>query len=952
MATGSVSDLVARLRSGLAGARGEGLAPRPVARLQEGDLRHVGILFLDVRGFTGIAEQLAPDELSLFIHQTVFQSFAAAIEDHRGVVLQFLGDAIFAIFPPAQARIDPREMACRAALSILEQVEAIRPVCEEARLELAVRIGVNYGKIALSKVSVGERQEWTGAGDAINVTKRLESVAPPNSALVLDELAEAMRDRFAFTSFGRQTLKGKSEERELFVLGPAHTDLVQTASALPTVLVGRQSELEALHGSLREGAVVLEGEAGIGKSRLSDEGQSQAEVVAIRAQCIPYGRQLYGALVAWMRGLHLRLGLDVTGLVQLLEAPGQLEPRARQLQVQLAFKTFFHAAARTAEGQGIHLALRLEDAQWIDEGSLGVIRFLYQAEGPLPLVITSRTPLDWLEPRLELRLGPLDTEAMSELLDQLVGARLEPESRRVLLDRAAGNPFVLGELVAEARQRGGLVAGPAGLELTAEARAELPASLEGAVLARVDRLEPELKSVLQMAAVLGREFTVVNLRRVCQGAGLDLTDQLPRLEQAGFLQTSTRPRTGWDDAGELYVFADGLVQEVVAGSLLVQNRRLLHRLALEVLEPEHLASPARLSYHAEEAQDWGRALTYHMAQARLAFEGSHFRAALAALAGAEEAVGHLRGLEHSRLEILLVRLETQEQLSHFDEALELAAQGLEGSAAFPDLQVQFAARKGLVLLRKSRLDEAEECLRALEVQGELLADVQYAWGSVDFDRGRYDDAREHFVASREAGNSRQRARALRSLAFVALALGDVAAAVDQLQHAQVLARALQDVRMEGNLVGSLGLAHQKAGRLEEACAAFQEALECSRLSQDLANQSIWWVNQGNVLLGLARLDEAEKAFSEAMELAGKSGYPAVEVEARVGLAGIASLRGEADQAAALASQAAREAAELGLPVLEGQACLLLSRLGDGPARSRARELALATGDDTLATALD
>lgn len=949
MASGSVQDLVARLRTGLAGARKEG--PRPAARpgLQEGDLRHVAILFLDVRGFTGIAEQLAPDELSLFIHQTVFQSFSEAIAEHRGVVLQFLGDAIYAIFPPTVARIDPREMACRAALAILQQVEAILPVCREANLDIAVRIGVNYGKIALSKVQVGERQEWTGAGDAINVAKRLETAAPPNSALVLDELKEAMEERFHFTSFGRQTLKGKSEERELFVLGPARAHLHQTDN-IPTVeMVGRQKELSALQEALSEGATVLEGEAGIGKSRLADE----ARFMGVRAQCIPYGRQLYGALLAWMRGLHLRLGMEVDKLQELLESQKQLDPRARQLQVQLAFKSFFHEAAREAEKKGIQLALRLEDAQWLDEGSQGVLRFLYQGSGPLPLVVTTRIPLDWLEPRLVLKLEPLDAESMARLLDSLLGLAVADGTRQVLLDRAAGNPFVLGELVAQARECQGLVHGPEGLDLTEEAREQLPASVEGAVLARVDRLDPSLKSTLQAAAVLGREFTRAHLGRVCRGAGLELTDQLERLEAEGLLQRSTRPRTGWSDEGEIHAFSSGLVQEVVAGSLLVQNRRLLHRLVLEVLEPAHAASPGRLAYHAEEAHDWGRALTYHVAQARAAFEGSHFRAVQAALEGAELAAHKLNVPAHTRMEIMLLQLETLEQMSHFDSALELVERGLELTSHYPDLELQFRARKGLLLLRKSRLEEAEQCLREVLARNppeELVSDVQYALGSVDYDRGDYEAAREHFRAALNE-NPRQRARGLRSLAFVELARGRVPEAIAQLEEALSLARQVQDIRMEGNLEGSLGLAHQKAGRLEEACVSFREALECSRLCQDIANQSIWWVNLGNALLGLERLGEAEEACAHCQSLAKKAGYPAVMVEACVGLAEIHRRRGDQDRAREVAAKAAADAAELGQPVLEGQACLVLARLGDARARERARDLALSTGDAALVDAL-
>lgn len=948
MASGSVQDLVARLRSGLSGARRETAAPRAAVRLQEGDLRHVAILFLDVRGFTGLAEQLAPDELSLFIHQTVFQSFSQAIAEHRGVVLQFLGDAIYAIFPPAQARIDPREMACRAALAILQQVEAIQPVCREAQLDVAVRIGINYGRIALSRVSVGDRLEWTGAGDAINVAKRLEGLAPANGALVLDELARAMADRFEFVPFGRHHLKGKSEERELFVLGAPRVELIQTDSLPAAPLVGRERELAELSRWDGCGSSLLEGEAGIGKSRLAEEVQIAS--LCVRAQCVPYGRQLYGALLAWTRGIALRLEggelascrrWETSGAIEtlsaLLEGQGEeeLDPRARSLQLQLAFQSFFRAAGEEAERRGQHLTLRLEDAQWIDEGSLGVLSFLYEQEAPLPLIMTSRTPVDWITPALALRLAPLGPEATRRLLLELLGEPVEPATQEAFLDRAGGNPFVLGELVAHAREQGALSFGPQGLELTSRGLDELPASLQGAVLSRVDRLEAGLKTLLQMAAVLGREFSRSNLERVCRGAGIELTDQLERLEAEGFLTRSSRPRTGWSDAGELYAFANGLVQEVVEDSLLVQNKRLLHRLALEALEPEHAASPGRLAYHAEQAQDWGRALTYHAAQARAAHEGSHFKAALSALEGAEAALAHFTGtaLEHSRLELLLLRLETEEQLSHFDQALELADRGLSAAGAYPDLALRFAARRGLVLLRKSRLEEAEACLGevlARSPEGRWLADVQYALGSVDYDLARYQEAQAHFVAARAAavaaGDRRREALALRSLAFAALAQGQVETATTYLEAARDLAHQLQDVRMEGNLVGSLGLAQQDAGQLEEACAAFRTALECSQRCHDLANQSIWWVNLGAALLKLNQLEEAWQAFERSLELAGRAGYPAVEVEARLGAAGVLQARGQKQEAAREASQAAEQASQIGQPALEEQARQLLAAL--------------------------
>ncbi|MEW6278653.1 MAG: adenylate/guanylate cyclase domain-containing protein, partial [Candidatus Eremiobacterota bacterium] len=505
MSQSSVGDLVTRLRTGLAGAR-QAPAEAPRARLQEGDLRHVAILFLDVRGFTGLAEQLNPDDLSLFIHQTVFQAFSEAIADHAGVVLQFLGDAIYAIFPPVLARIDPRDMAARAAWTILGQVRAIEPICREADLNLEVRIGLNYGKIALSRVQVGERHEWTGAGDAINVAKRLETAAPVNSAVVLGDFARAVSDRFEFRSVGFYELKGKAGNHELFALGPPRTDLVQTASAPEVPLVGRDAEQRQLAELLGcERSVALVGEAGVGKSRLLDECISaQADLFAVRAQCVPYGRQLYGPLGGWLRGILRRLGLldladclswdlppdlaaELAGALPVLQAclAGEAleasDPQTAALRIKLAFLTFFRAARQVLRGR--RLLLRGEDIQWLDEGTAEALRFLLQSDLELDLVVTSREPVP--EGAAVLPVAALSCEDTGRLLRLLLRGEPEPDTAQAFVERSGGNPFALGELVAEALRRGILLRESEGWTLTEEGRRLLPDSLEGAVLARV-----------------------------------------------------------------------------------------------------------------------------------------------------------------------------------------------------------------------------------------------------------------------------------------------------------------------------------------------------------------------------------------------------------------------------------------------------------------------------------
>jgi class 3 adenylate cyclase/tetratricopeptide (TPR) repeat protein len=547
------------------------------------------VLFADLKGYTALSEKLDPEEVTLLMN-ALLQRLAGAVYDYEGYVDKFIGDAVMALFGAPLAHENDAERAVLAGLAMLDVMADHNA---SADTPLALRVGVHLGEVVAAHLGSEMQLQYTVLGDTVNVASRLESAAEPNTVLVSEAVQDRVQDRFEEIELPPLSLKGKSEPVRAFRIVRYSGSGVSTTRAW-SPFAGRAEELSRLKAFLEgvttpAGALVVEGEAGNGKSRLVAETLAAtglpALTVAFSQIRLPGQRapevELFDRLASQGEGSAEERARDllgatfethrrgIEGLLREIHGDGSEalssgeDPQGARQNRWLALIALLQAASRRKR-----LVLLFEDLHWADETARELLGFLVPAssERGIPVLMTSRPggDGDHFAGVERLTIGPLD-EAAAEAL---VGGRLEelaPEDRRELIRRSQGNPLFLEELVRDWKDAG------------VDARRSVPGTVQGLIKSRIDRLEPPLQLLLQMAAVLGTQFPTRLLSRMyaleSQPIGFDPAVQT--LQQRGFLE-----ERGPEDRG----FRHALMQEVAYGGLLQSVRNVLHESAARIGE--------------------------------------------------------------------------------------------------------------------------------------------------------------------------------------------------------------------------------------------------------------------------------------------------------------------------------------------------------------------------------
>ena len=642
----------------------------------EADRRPVSVLFADLSGFTALSERLDPEDVRAF-QSDLFREMASAIEHYEGFVEKFVGDAVMAVFGAPIAHEDDPERTLRAALAMHERMEGLNRRWESRlRRPLALHIGVNTGPVVAGNLGSTSGAAYAVTGDTVNTASRLQGAAPPGQTLVSATTYGLTQHAFDFEPVGDLALKGKTEPmrvyRVLRILDTRRSARGLESYSLVAPLVGRDDELGQMLAAFdrmlrgRAQVVSLIGEAGIGKSRLLSEffvklssGEHLQKTTVRRAACSSLGEQTYGVLAAFLREAYsvapddtlqavqskltsgLRaLGADEDEATSIAPLIGHLlglesrnaewrhvEPEQLKRQLFLAVRTLFER--RLQQGP---LMLVVEDLHWADAASIELLRFIVDrlADRQLMLLFTYRPVFDargLLTSRAThtaIRLAPLSADQSAALFDAFFGpstSRLPARLRKLIVTRAGGNPFYLEEVIRGLIAGGVLVREDTGWTCTADvATVEVPPTLQGLLLSRVDRLPPGARRLLQEAAVLGSVFDPKLLRMICSEpsaceSSLELLHDAELLEEAP--RASGAPPLA--TAEPQYRFTHTLVQEVVYQNLLIRRRTELHGHAGHALEtlcagqPQRLEDVEMLGHHFSLSADKAKGARYLVA---------------------------------------------------------------------------------------------------------------------------------------------------------------------------------------------------------------------------------------------------------------------------------------------------------------------------------------------------
>ena len=591
----------------------------PVAPQHSAERRQVTVMFCDLVGSTALSSKLDPEDLRGIIG-LYHRCCTELIERGGGFVAKYMGDGVLAYFGYPQAHEDDAERAVRAGLALVDAVPRLETATAE--ISLQVRIGIATGLVVVGDlIGSGEAQERGIVGETPNLAARLQGIAEPNMVVIAEGTRRLLGNLFELHDLGAKDLKGIAEPAHAWAALRAST-VVSRFEALHaaglTALVGRQEESELLlrrwsRAKTGEGQVMLlSGEAGIGKSRLTAallEHLAAEPHTRLRYFCSPQHTDsaLYPIIVQMERAAGLtredtpqaRLDKldailaqtstsieDATLFAEMLSFANDgryptlaLSPQQRRQRTLDALLSRIEALTRPSP-----VLIILEDAQWIDPTSLEAFGRLVHRIAPLRvlLIVTFRLEFDppWLgQPHVTtMTINRLARREVGDMIDRVVGNKLLPTSiRQDIIERTDGIPLFVEEMTkavleaeseSEAQQTIAAVPSPA---------LAVPASLHASLMARLDRLGPA-REVAQIGAAIGREFSHALLGAVISKPEADLGSALERLIDAGLLfRQGVPPHT-------TYLFKHALIQEAAYGTLLREPRRALHARIAETLE--------------------------------------------------------------------------------------------------------------------------------------------------------------------------------------------------------------------------------------------------------------------------------------------------------------------------------------------------------------------------------
>ncbi|MGH8068064.1 MAG: AAA family ATPase [Candidatus Entotheonellia bacterium] len=938
----------------------------------EGERKQVTVLFADLRGSMELLADRDPEEARQLL-DPVLKRMMAAVHRYEGTVNQVMGDGIMALFGAPIAHEDHAIRACYAALAMQE---AIRRYSVEVRrahgVEVQIRVGLNSGEVVVRAIGNDLHMDYSAIGQTTHLAARMEQLAPPGTIRLTADTLRLAEGWVQVTPLGLVPVKGLPapvEVCELVGAGPARTHLQALAARGLTPFVGRQAELAALHQALEKAGaghgqvVAVIGEPGVGKTRLFHEFTHTSRAqgwLLLESRSTSYGKatpylpvidllKAYVQLEERDEGQRMRekltrrlLTLDpalrptLPAFLALLEVPVEdaswqaLDPSQRRQRTLDALKRVL-----LQESQVQPLLLVFENLHWIDAETQAFLDSLVESlpTARLLLLVNYRPEYQhgWRNNTSysQLRLDPLPPVSAEAMLRSLLGddAGLEPLTQR-LIERTQGNPFFLEESVRTLVETQVLV-GDRGTYRVAKAfpSIQVPATVQAVLAARIDRLPPEEKQLLQTAAVIGHEVPLALLQAIAEAPEEPLRLGLTHLQAAEFLyERRLFPEIA-------YTFKHALTQQVAYETLLQERRRMLHSrivAALEALAGDRVAEQVeRLAHHALRGEAWDKAMTYFRQAGEKAMARSAHREAVASFEQALSALLHLPEQPDTRLQAIDLRLALRSALfplgdvgrilaclreaealavalddprrlgqvsrflsNHFylmgayGQAIAAAQRALALATAGGDVVLHALANQYLGRAYHAQGDyrRAIDCLgqavpffggaRHRERFGQVilpavLSRAYLAWCHAEL--GTFAEGRalgdEGLRMAEAVAHPASLMWAYYGIGLLALRQGDLPRAFPLLERAVGLC---QDADLPLNfpsMAEALGAAYTQAGRIAEAVPLLTQAMEQSTAMEMVGSQALCRLSLGEAQLAAGRLEEAHTLAERARALA-------------------------------------------------------------------------------------
>lgn len=882
-----------KLRQALADRTAAAEAPRSrqPATTPEGERRQVTVLFADLTGFTRLSSELDAEEL----HGLLNRYFAVAdgiVERYGGTIDKHIGDSVMAVFGAPVAHTDDPERAVRVACDIHE---AIKALSGDVGHDLRAHIGVASGQVVASGTGSDAHREYTVTGETVNLASRLSDLAAPGETWISKAVHNAVWHAISCVPKGEVEVAGVAKPVDVWAVDRAGR---QEAPVRQGPFVGRRLELRQFRAFLEECReqsrgqnILVRGEPGIGKTRLVNEFVAIAqafEFATHRSLVLDFGgskeqdtiRTLLQSLLGVSPGGNIdarQAAIDEAVsqtviaeerrvyLNDLLDLP---QPLALQSLYDAMDGATRNAGRRdtvvelvSAMAQSCPLLVVIEDIHWADQATLEYLRRLASAISGCAaiMVMTSRlegVSLDqeWLAslrgtPMTTVELQPLQRDETLALATGLT--QVELERLETYVARSEGNPLFLEQLLRNASEA---------------ADDNVPGTIQGLVLARMDRLPRVDKEALQAASVIGQSFSLDALRHLISNTAYNCRSLIEH--------RLVRPD------GSKYLFDHALIRDAVYASLLQARRKELHAHAAQWYSE---GEPVLRAEHLDRAQD-ALAPRAYLQAAEAEAKAYRFERAIGLLErGAEIAEGQEdRFALVCRMGEFQLDLGSVEQaMQNFKAAGDLAAKDVARCQAWIGLAASYrlADRHGEAL---DLLKQAEQVARTNELNTEL-ARLWHLRGNLLFMLGDLPGCRdEHQRAlelSRHIASSELEARALGGLADASYAEGRWLTAHEQFRQCVKIARELglgSVVVANRSMIAFTGIMLHPAA---EALADAQDAIASAQQFRHVRAEMIGRHSAHYACMLLNEPESAREHSERALEIARQLGSQRFEAEA-------------------------------------------------------------------------
>jgi len=890
----------------------EPFVAKPAGNALPGEMKQVTVLFCDIVGSTPLTERLGAEAMRDLVSSFLAASLA---EVHRygGAAPQFTGDGFMALFGAPLTQEDHVQRALLAALAIQRTLGGTVDASGPEKLDLPVRIGIHTGPVVFGPIADKLPMDYTAIGDTANVAARLQQAAEPATILLSEATYELARSYARVESVGPLVLRGKPDPMpayRLLGISQARAALRPSTATRRTTFVDRQSDLAILTNFLRQvesgrrQAIGIVGEPGIGKSRLLSEFRrplASERVTWIEGRCVSYGTAIPyllmldllrsncailetdtpESMIAKVRSGLARVGIDpdqdspvllhLLGVKEVDTEPALANPEAVKTKT---FEIFRQVSIKLSLERP--LVLVLEDLHWVDKISEEFLGFLAENIGEARILMLAtyrpgyRPPWTDNSYAVQVPMQPLSRDDSIDVIRSVLNTeRIIELATEEIVAKADGNPLFLEQLTLHAGEAKDLRSG-----------LMVPDTIHDVVMARIDRLPDELKQLLQMASIIGREFSLRLLSAVWSGA-----ERLERLlRELNRLEFIYERLVG---DGILYVFRHVLTQEAAYGSLLERHRRAHHGAvghALEHLYRDRSEEVAELlalhfgrSNEAEKAVDYA-IMAAEKAQRRWANNEAltYFDNALRRLETMPETeANRLRSID-AVLKQVEVKFALGRQAEHLT-ALENIRSVVE-AAGDPRRRATWHCWTGYLhgLTGSPAALAVEHCREAAEIAA--------AAGCDDIEGFIYSCAVQAYVFAGELraaivagdravpileaqGNLWWASRTLWNTAQAAIYLGEWEAGLVYCRRVLAHATTLDDRRVKIVGLYRLGSVHIFQGDIEHGLRCCEEALTLNPPPFDVAMAKVFHgygeIKAGRLDAGIAELTEAVSWFDQS-----------------------------------------------------------------------------------------